>query len=103
MRENKIAIIVRDDLKTWQKLNVTAFLAGSVAIKFPETHGRDLVTASGNHYLPFTNQPVLIYQADDAAQIKRAFNRAKERDLQIGIYTNGLFSTMTEQDNLNEV
>jgi len=103
MYENKIAIIVRNDLKTWQKLNVTAFLAGSVAIKLPETHGDDLVTASGNHYLPFTRQPILIYQAENAEQIKRAFHRAKDRELHIGIYTEPLFSTMTERDNLSEI
>jgi hypothetical protein len=31
MHEHKIAVILRDDLKNWQKLNVTAFLAGAVA------------------------------------------------------------------------
>jgi hypothetical protein len=53
MHENKIVIVIRDDLKTWQKLNVTAFLAGAVAIEFPELHGLPLTTASGNSYLPF--------------------------------------------------
>ena len=46
MHENKIVIIVRDDLKTWQKLNVTAFLSSAVAIEFSELHGRHLATAS---------------------------------------------------------
>ncbi|TKG89829.1 DUF2000 family protein [Puteibacter caeruleilacunae] len=30
----KIAIVVKNDLADWQKLNVTSFLASSVAIKF---------------------------------------------------------------------
>jgi hypothetical protein len=102
MHNNKIAIILRDDLKTWQKLNVTAFLASSVAIEFPELHGQHLVTASGNTYLPFLKQPMLVYKANDSEQIKRAFNRAKERELQIGIYSYPLFATMTEEDNLKE-
>ena len=34
--ENKIAIIIKDDLQTWQKLNVASFLAGSVAIQLPK-------------------------------------------------------------------
>ena len=29
--DTKIAIVLRDDLETWQKLNVTAFLASGVA------------------------------------------------------------------------
>jgi len=101
MHENKIAIIIRHDLKTWQKLNVTAFLAGAVTIEFPELHGRHLLTASGNTYMPFIKQPVLIYKADDLNQMQRVFKRAKERELHIGIYSSPLFETMTEQDNLD--
>lgn len=102
MHENKIVIIIRDDLKTWQKLNVTAFLAGAVAIEFPELHGRPLTTASGNTYLPFFKQPVLVYKANDTGQMQRVFKRAKERELKIGIYPSQLFNTMNEQDNIDE-
>ena len=102
MHENKIVIIVRNNLKNWQKLNVTAFLAGAVAIEFPELHGRHLVTASGNNYLPFFKQPVVIYRANDIGQMQRVFKRAKERELNIGIYPAQLFNTMNEQNNLDE-
>jgi hypothetical protein len=103
MHENKIAIILRDDLKNWQKLNVTAFLSGAVAIEFPELHGRHLVTASGNTYLPFFKQPVLVYKAESNEQMQRVFKRAKERELNIGIYSHPLFSTMNEDDNVGEI
>src|SRR5246127_1964751 len=99
----KIAIVIRADLLEWQKLNVAAFLASSVAVKFPETHGRDFVTSTGNHYLPFIKHPILIYKADSTEQIKRAFQRAKERELHIGIYTRPLFSTKNEEGNLEEI
>lgn len=102
MHENKIAIVLRGDLLPWQALNVTAFLASAVAIAFPELHGGHLVTASGNKYLPFIKQPVLIYQADDLARMQRAFNRAKERGLHIGIYAKPLFETMSEEANLKK-
>ncbi|MDB5089858.1 MAG: hypothetical protein JWR09_3852 [Mucilaginibacter sp.] len=102
MHDNKIVIIVRDDLKSWQKLNVTAFLASAISIEFPELHGRHLITASGNKYLPFLKQPVLVYKAEDINQMQRVFKRAKERELHIGIYSSQLFETMTEQDNLDE-
>ena len=103
MYDDKVAMVIIDDLPVWQKLNVAAFLASSVAIKIPETHGRAFITASGTEYLPFLKHPVLIYKADDAAQIKKAFARAKERALQIGIYTRQLFATKNEEENLEEI
>ncbi len=56
--ENKIALVVKNDLLNWQKLNVASFLASSVAIQFPETHGKPFVNASKSQYLPFLKQPI---------------------------------------------
>jgi hypothetical protein len=103
MYDKKIAIIIKNDLLNWQKLNVTAFLASSVAINYEETHGRAFVNASGSEYLPFIKHPILIYKADTDAELKRAFNRAKERNLNIGIYTTPLFSTKNEEGNHIEI
>ncbi len=97
--ENKIAIVLKNDLMDWQKLNVAAFLASSIAIQFPETHGAKFVNASQSEYLPFIKQPIFIYKANDKAQIDRAFLRAKQRELNIGIYTNPLFATKNEAEN----
>ena len=101
--ENKIAIVIKNDLMDWQKLNVASFLASSVAIKFPETHGKMFVNASNSEYLPFIKHPILVYKADEQAQINSAFSRAKQRDLQIGIYTNPLFATKNEEENHIEI
>ena len=103
MYDTKIAIIIRQDLQTWQKLNVAAFLASSVAVQFPQTHGQAFVNASGSTYLPFMKHPILLYGADNEAQMKRAFGRAKDRELAIGIYTMPLFSTKNEEGNLLEI
>ena len=103
MYDKKIAIIIKYDLLSWQKLNVSAFLASSVAIKFEETHGKPFVTSSGSEYLPFIKHPILIYKADTDAELKRVFNRARERNLNIGIYTNPLFSTKNEEENIAEI
>ena len=103
MYDKKIAIVIKDDLLLWQKLNVTAFLAGSVAIQFEETHGKAFVNASGTTYLPFIKHPILIYKADTKEQLKRAFGRAKERALNIGIYTYPLLSTKNEEGNHIEI
>ena len=101
--ENRIAMVIRDDLQSWQKMNVAAFLASSVAIKFPESHGREFVTASESAFLPFIKMPMLIYKANSANEINRAFQRARDRDLNIGIYTSALFATRSEEENLIEI
>jgi hypothetical protein len=100
MNTEKIAIVILHELASWQKLNVTSFLASSVAIAFPSTHGANLKDAQGNNYLPFIKHPVLVYKADTQAQIKRAFGRAKDRELHIGIYVQELFATKNEEQNL---
>lgn len=101
--DHKIAIIIKQQLQDWQKLNVTAFLASSVAIQFPETHGYKFTNASGSTYLPFIKHPILIYKAENEEELKRAFSRAKERGLAIGIYTEPLFATKNEDENHREM
>ena len=103
MYDNKIALVIKNDLLTWQKLNVASFLTSSIAIKFPETHGKGFVNASDSEYLPFIKHPILVYKADNNAEIIRAFNRAKERQLHIGIYTVPLFATKNELENHIEI
>ena len=103
MYDKKIAIVIKNDLLDWQKLNVAAFLASSVAIQFPETHGQAFTNASGSVYLPFIKHPILIYKAETDEQLKRAFNRAKERGINIGIYTKPLFDTKNEEGNHTEI
>ncbi|HLU74949.1 MAG TPA: DUF2000 family protein, partial [Nonomuraea sp.] len=68
--DTKIGIVVRQDLAAWQKLNVTAFLAGAVAGGVPETVGEPYEDGSGNVYLPMLRQPVLIYAADSLTEIR---------------------------------
>jgi hypothetical protein len=103
MYDNKVAMVILEDLPDWQKLNVAAFLASAVAVNFPETHGRPFISGSQTEYLPFIKHPILIYQAQNPGQINKAFNRAKERNLHIGIYTRPLFATKNEEQNLQEI
>lgn len=95
--------MILNGLPDWQKLNVAAFLASSVAIAFPETHGTSLIGASGKPYLPFLKHPILVYIAESQEQLKRVFSRACERDLHIGIYTKELFATKNEEANIVEI
>ena len=46
---------------------------------------------------------MLVYRAENDQQIRRAFVRAKERGLSIGIYTRPLFATKGEEENLAEI
>lgn len=94
----KIAVAVRDDLKTWQKLNVTAFLAGAVAGHSAELIGLPYEDASGTTYLATFRLPVLVYAADGPA-LTRARARALERDLAVAVYTEDMFDTDNDDDN----
>lgn len=103
MYDKKIAIVILDDLLPWQKLNVVSFLAGSIAIEFPEIHGKDFVTADSVRFLPFIKNPTLIYKADSIEKLRRAFLRSKDRELAIGIYTKPLFDTRSGEENVIEI
>jgi hypothetical protein len=94
----KIAIAVRDDLETWQKLNVAAFLAGAVAAHASDLVGLPYEDESGTTYLATFRLPVLIYAAEGAA-LTRARARAVERDLAVAVYTSDMFRTDNDEDN----
>ena len=97
--DTKIAVVVRDDLATWQRLNVTAFLmSGIVAAAGPAAIGEDYVDASGCRYLPLLVQPVLVFEAS-AAKLQTIRDRAARREVPIAIYTTAMFSTGNDRDN----
>jgi hypothetical protein len=94
----KIAVVVRDDLAAWQKLNVTAFLCSGIGTSWPEVIGQPYEDASGVKYHAMFAHPVLVYGAD-AAALRRAFDRAHSRGLQVAVYTDDLFTTSNDVDN----
>jgi hypothetical protein len=96
--DTKIAVVVREDLAAWQKLNVTAFLASGVAGGVPEVIGQPYEDGSGNRYLPMFRQPVLMY-VGDAAAIGRTHRRVLSRGLCAAVYTEQLFETDNDVDN----
>jgi len=95
--ENKTAIVLEKDLLSWQKLNVAAFLASAIAKRFPETMGEDFVDASGISYPGIFRVPVVIFAAE-AADLRRVYERAKARELVVGIYTRKIFETQGDQN-----
>jgi hypothetical protein len=96
--DNKIAVVVRDDLDTWQKLNVTAFVVSGLGTAVPELVGRPYEDASGVKYHSMFGLPVLVF-AGDAAGLRRAFDRAQSRGLMLAVYTDDLFATGNDVDN----
>ena len=96
--DTKIAVVVREDLAVWQKLNVVAFLSSAVAGGLPETTGQPYEDGSGSRYLPMFRQPVLVY-ASDAAALARAHGRVMSRRLCAAVYTEELFGTDNDTDN----
>jgi hypothetical protein len=97
--DTKVALVVRDDLATWQRLNVTAFLISGVTAGAPATAiGEDYVDADGRRYLPLLVQPVLVYEAD-AGRLRTVLVRAERREVTVAIYTADMFSTGNDADN----
>lgn len=98
MFETKIGVVVRDDLETWKKLNVTAFLSAGVAASAPDTIGMHYEDGSGNTYLPIFAQPVLMFVAS-AEHLQRTRVRALSRAVPLAIYTKDMFTTYNDNDN----
>ena len=88
----KIAIIVRDDLATWQKLNVTAFLTSGVTGADQSLLGEDYQDAVGNRYSRLLIQPIIVLSAD-GNRIKTIYRRAMDRGVQLSIYIEDMFTT----------
>ncbi|WP_432666968.1 DUF2000 domain-containing protein [Wukongibacter baidiensis] len=95
--DTKIAVVLLENLETWKKLNVTAFLMSGIGgtqdiIGEPYEDGSDRV------YLPMSKQPILIFSADES-QIKDVFFKAMKREIPMTIYTRELFETYNDIDN----
>ena len=94
----KIAVVIRDDLPVWQKLNMTAFLASGVAAAAPDAIGADYADADGTRYTPMFGQPVMVFAAD-AARMGRTLDRALSRGVVPTVFTTDLFATGNDAEN----
>jgi hypothetical protein len=88
----KIAVVVRDDLAVWQKLNVACFLSGGLVGSYPELAGERYRDASARTYGPLVRQPILVFAAT-GEELTRTLRRCSERGLPVSIYTRALFAT----------
>ncbi|MBZ9813018.1 DUF2000 family protein [Mesorhizobium sp. CA7] len=92
MFDTKIAIVLREDLPVWQKLNVTAFLTSGIVAQFPEIIGEAYRDRAGNLYNPMSIQPVIVLSAD-AATLGAIHRRALERGVTTSAYVEEMFAT----------
>ncbi|MFD9376436.1 DUF2000 family protein [Streptomyces sp. NPDC059999] len=96
--DTKIAVLLRDDLETWQRLNVTAFLVSGLGTVLPEVVGEPYQDADGTSYLPMFRQPVLVFEGGKEA-VTAAHERAVRRGLPTAVFTSDLFGTGHDRAN----
>ncbi|MGW8949519.1 DUF2000 family protein [Streptomyces sp. NPDC055709] len=96
--DTKIAVLLREDLETWQRLNVTAFLVSGLGPEQPELIGEQYADADGTPYLPMFRQPVLVFEGTKAT-LTAAHGRALSRSLALAVFTSELFTTGNDHDN----
>ncbi len=98
MFDTKFVIVVRDDLETWQKLNVTAFLASGIAGNTPEMMGVPYKDAAGNSFRSLSVQPCIVLSAagNTMGNIHR---RALSRGVEAAVYIEEMFATGHDEAN----
>ncbi|MEM7427711.1 MAG: DUF2000 family protein [Pseudomonadota bacterium] len=96
--DTKFAIVVRDDLETWQKLNVTAFLTSGVIGNTPEMMGAPYLDREGNRFHSLSVQPCIVLAAD-AGTICNIHRRALSRGVIAAAYTEEMFATGHDEAN----
>jgi hypothetical protein len=95
--DTKIAVLLREDLETWQRLNVTAFLASGIATN-AELIGEPYRDGDDVAYLPMFRQPVLVLSGNKAV-LTAAHERAVRRGLPTAVFTAELFATGHDEAN----
>ncbi|MER6035513.1 DUF2000 domain-containing protein [Streptomyces sp. NPDC001835] len=96
--DTKIAVLLREDLAPWQRLNVTAFLVSGLGSQVPEVIGEPYEDADGVSYLPMFRQPVLVFEGAEET-LTAAHARALSRALPRSVFTSDLFVTGNDRDN----
>jgi len=92
MFDTKIAVILRDDLAVWQKLNVTAFLMSGIVAQTGEIIGEPYRDGAGNVYNPLSIQPIVV-MATDQEVLRKIHQRSLERDITTSLYIEEMFTT----------
>ena len=92
MFDTKIAIVLRNNLASWQTLNVTAFLMSGIAGQNPDIIGEAYRDKAGNLYNALSVQPIIVLSADDAT-IAAVHRRSLERGIATSVFIEEMFAT----------
>ena len=90
--EAKVAIVVAEDLESWQKLNVVSFLTSGIVGQFPEMVGEVYTDQSENEYCPLSIQPAVILKTS-RDKLKTMLLRTKSREISTALYIEDMFAT----------
>ena len=99
--DTKLIVVLRKDLLTWQKLNVTAFLMSGIGAT-QNVIGEPYLDADRVAYLPMSQQPIVVYSAN-GEEMKEILKKALTKDVNMNIYTEELFKTFNDEDNRAKV
>lgn len=89
---SKIAIVVADDLATWQKMNVVAFLTSGIIGQEEQMLGEPYEDGSGATYAPLCIQPIMVLRAT-RKKLPTFLGRAERREVTAAIYIEDMFAT----------
>ncbi|WP_416796124.1 DUF2000 family protein [Ciceribacter azotifigens] len=92
MFDTKIVVVLREDLASWQKLNVTAFLTSGIVAQEASVIGEPYRDAAGNVYNAMAGQPIVVLSAD-ASTLSTIHRRSLERGVTSSLYIEEMFST----------
>ncbi|MBB4569109.1 DUF2000 family protein [Rhizobium leucaenae] len=92
MFNTKIAIVLRSNLASWQKLNVTAFRSSGIVGQFPDVIGEPYRDRAGNLYNALSIQPMIVLSADEET-MSTIHRRSLERNVTSSIFIEEMFST----------
>lgn len=98
MFDTKFAVVLREDLEVWQKLNVTAFLSSGIIGQKPDLIGEAYRDAAGHVYNALSVQPIIVLSADGAT-LSKIHARALERAVPTSVYIEEMFSTGHDEAN----
>ena len=90
--ETKVAIVVAEDLESWQKLNVVSFLTSGIVGQIPEMVGEVYTDQSENEYCPLSIQPAVILKTS-RDKLKTMLLRTKSREISTALYIEDMFAT----------
>ncbi len=91
--DTKVAVVVRDDLAVWQRINVSSFLiSGVTAAVGPGAIGEPYLDADDHAYLALLVQPVLVFEGT-AEKLRTVRDRAERRGVPLALYTSEMFVT----------